>query len=78
MKQHELAEIMRVQELRRRALRRSKLLANEAALAEEIVPPEVQAMDQRHSQIIQQQQLAYEKALTPSYWRRLWNALLNR
>ena len=73
----ELARTFRAQELQRRQARR-KCLANEIALECENLSPAEEAADIAAKELMKQSFLRQDKAIRPSYWRRLWAALLNK
>ena len=76
--QEEIAVMFRKGELQRRQARREKLLANEAALADEMLNAEEQAAHDKAIARIKENHLAMAKEMSPGYWLRLWRALLNR
>ena len=78
MTPEQVAVMFRKNELERRAARQKALLANEARLASE---PLTEFDKKVHAIAIgelKQQREDFEKEIIPSYWRRLWRALLNK
>lgn len=75
--QEELQKTFRVTELQRREWRRKRLI-NEMALAEEHLSPEDLEADRHAKAYLQEMQLQHEKEIKPSYWKRLFRALLAR
>ncbi len=76
--EEKIAALFREEELRRRALRRSALMRNEAALLDEKLDEQARAANAVALEALQNQQQAFEKATRGGYWKRLWNALLGR
>lgn len=78
MTPEQIAVIFRKGELERRAARRRALLANEARLASEPLTEFDKKVHALTIEELKQQSVDFEKEITPSYWRRLWRALLNK
>lgn len=88
LSQDQIAVMFRQGELRRRAERRAQvqqqldralaLARNEGILVAEKLDDHAQKIHDIAVGQIKEQQLAFEKEVRVSYWRRLWAALLNK
>ncbi len=82
MSEHDIAEMFRKGELSRRDSRRQyllKCLHSEAALeAEKLDNPEDVTAHLAAIKSLKRQSLAFEKAMKPRYWERLWAAIWGR
>jgi hypothetical protein len=67
----------RQEELQRR-IKRQKQLINEIALQNERLTDFDIKVDSRAKQLLQEQVLENEKAIQPSYWKRLWAAICGK
>jgi hypothetical protein len=77
MMQDEIASAFRAQELQRRAGRKQRLM-NELALDNEQLTEQDRAADLEAKRRLKESALRLEKEISPSYWKRLWAALLGR
>ncbi len=82
--QQAIGNIFRQQELQRRAVRRARLL-NEAALEMEPLTAQEKTIDTLAKESLKRQDEEFKKATEfpwpmeqPSYWKRLWLAILGR
>lgn len=77
MNTDEIAVLFRRNELERREARRKRLV-NEVKLMSESLSPEEKSHHERAVKEMQYHALLLKKDITPSYWKRLWHALLGR
>lgn len=77
MTQQEIADMMRLQELQRRESRRVRLM-NEIKLYDEPLDEQARTANTAALTELKRQHLEFDKLSHPSYWRRLWNAILGR
>jgi hypothetical protein len=78
MSLQEIQEIFRAQELQRRLNYNAALLRNHEALMKETLSVKDAKTNAAAVEILKQDFFVQEKRIRPSYWRRLWAALLNK